>query len=252
MHPILFSIGPLEIRVYGVLTAFAFLTAITLASMLAKKRGFHPDVILDLGLVVIMSTVVGARLLYVIVWWKYFGEHPLDIFKVWEGGLVFYGGLIGSVIGGALWIRHKKIPFLEIADICMPFVSLAHAIGRIGCYYNACCYGRENEHYGVIFPAIGDNIKHMPTQLYESVLNFLNFVVLILIFKNKNRKTGDVLFMYSLNYGVIRFIIELFRGDPERGTVMLLSTSSFISLFMIVIGIAGLIYLRVKKQKTSL
>lgn len=249
MHPILFSIGSLEIRVYGVLTALAFLTAIYLASALAKKRGFNPDIIFDLGLVVILTSIIGARLLYVMVWWKYFAAHPVEIFKVWEGGLVFYGGVIGGFFGGMAWIRHKKLPVLELADISMPFVALAHAIGRIGCWFNACCYGAVNEQCGVIFPALGDNLKHYPTQLYESALNFLNFLVLILFFKNTKRKNGDVLFLYCFNYGVIRMVVEIFRGDPERGTVMFMSTSQFISAFLIVIGIAGFVYLRVKKDK---
>ena len=251
MHPILFNLGPLEIRVYGVLTALAFLTAIYLASMLAKKRGYGPDVILDLGLVVIISSVIGARSLYVMVWWKYFAAHPVEIFKVWEGGLVFYGGLIGSFIGGILWVKHKKLPVLDIADMCVPFVALAHAIGRIGCYFNGCCYGAVTEHWGVIFPAIGDNLKHYPTQIYESILNFLNFVVLILFFRNRKRMQGDVLFLYALNYGVIRMIIEIFRGDPERGTVLFMSVSQFISVFIIAIGVGGLVYTRMRKKKAA-
>ena len=95
MHPILFTIGTLEIRVYGVLTAIAFMTGIYLSSILAKKRSINPDIILDLGLVIIICSIIGARALYVIVWWKYFAVHLAEIFKVWEGGLVFYGGLIG-------------------------------------------------------------------------------------------------------------------------------------------------------------
>lgn len=249
MHPILFNIGTLQIRVYGVLTALAFLTGIYLSSMLAKKRGFNPDVMLDMGLVAIVTAVIGARTLYVLVWWKYFAANPVEIFKVWEGGLVFYGGLIGGFIGCLAWVKYKKLPVWEIADISVPFIALAHAIGRIGCYYNACCYGAVNEKYGVIFPAIGDNLKHLPTQLYESALNFLNFIILLLFFRNRKRRTGDVLFMYSFNYGVIRLIMELFRGDPERGTVLGFSTSTLISLFLIVIGIAGFMYLRFKKQK---
>ena len=248
MHPILFNIGPLEIRAYGVLTALAFLTAIYMASMLAKKRGMNPDIIFDMGLVVIMTSIVGARLLYVIVWWKYFGAHPVEIFKIWEGGLVFYGGAIAGFFGGLAWVKYKKLPALQIADICLPFVALAHAIGRIGCWFNACCYGAVNEQFGVIFPALGDNLKHYPTQLYESAMNFLNFVVLILFFRNKKRKDGDVLFMYCFNYGIIRMVVEIFRGDPERGTVMFMSTSQFISAFLIATGIVGFIYLRVRKK----
>ncbi len=248
MHPILFSLGSFKITVYGFMTAVAFLTGIYLSSMAAKKKGIDPDTILDLGLVIIISAVIGARLLYVMVWWNYYSKNFVDIFKVWEGGLVFYGGFIGALGGSIWWILKKKLPFLKLGDIFMPFLALSHAIGRIGCYYNACCYGAVNDKCGVIFPALNDNLRHLPTQLYESVLNFLNFVVLIMFFSNKKRKEGDVFFLYFLNYGIIRFVIELFRGDPERGAILGMSTSSFISLFLIVTGVVGIVYLRVKNK----
>jgi phosphatidylglycerol---prolipoprotein diacylglyceryl transferase len=251
MHPILFSIGTFELRVYGLLTAIAFLTAIYFASILAKKKGYNPDVVFDVGLVIIICSVVGARALYVAVWWKYYAANWLDIFKVWEGGLVFYGGLICAVTGGIIWLKIKKIPVLPMADILIPFLALAHAIGRIGCYFNGCCYGAVNEHYGVIFPAIGDNLRHLPTQLYESALNFLNFVLLLLFFRNTKRKSGDVFFVYLINYGVIRIIMELFRGDPERGKILFMSTSTFISLFLLAAGIGGLLYSRFSGKRKS-
>ena len=244
MHQVLFNIGSLEIRVYGVMTAIAFLAGIYLSSMLAKKKGINPDFILDLGLVAIACSVIGARALYVAVWWKYYALHPVEIFKVWEGGLVFYGGLLGAVLGGMVWVKFKKMSILKTGDIIMPFLSLAHAIGRIGCYYNACCYGAVNAKYGVIFPALGDNLPHLPTQLYESALNFLNFIILILFFRNSKRKDGAVFFLYFFNYGVIRIIIEMFRGDPERGFFFGLSTSTLISVLMILTGLAGILFLK--------
>jgi phosphatidylglycerol:prolipoprotein diacylglycerol transferase len=247
MHPILFNLGGLEVRVYGLLVALSFLTGIYFSSITAKKNGIDPDTILDLGLVIIISAVIGARALYVIVWWSYYSQHIADIFKVWEGGLVFYGGFIGALLGAIGWIWHKKMGILKLGDIVMPYLALSHAIGRIGCFYNGCCYGAVNEKYGVIFPAINDNLRHLPTQLYESVLNFLNFVFLALLFRNGKRKEGDVFYMYFLNYGIIRFCLEIFRGDPERGFFFGLSTSMIISIVLVVTGIGGLISVRVIK-----
>ena len=248
MHPVLFSVFGLEIKTYGVLIALAFLTGIYGASALAGKQGIKKDAILDLGLVLIVCGLVGARLLYVIIWWKYYAKAPLDILKIWQGGLVFYGGFIMAVIGGILWMKKNSLPFFRVSDILVPFLALAHSIARIGCFCAGCCYGRADPH-GIIFKAIGDNIPHLPTQIYESAANFLNFAVLILFYRYPKRKDGDVLYLYLLNYGVIRTIIEIFRADPERGTILSLSTSTFISMFLIAAGAAGLVYNRMKNGK---
>jgi phosphatidylglycerol:prolipoprotein diacylglycerol transferase len=178
-------------------------------------------------------------------------KNPLDILKVWEGGLVYYGGFILSVIGAMWWLAKKKLSFLKITDILVPFLALSHAIARIGCFFSGCCYGRPDIH-GVIFPNLGDNTARFPVQLYESAANFVNFLVLILFYKYAKRKQGDVFFLYLLNYGVIRSIMEVFfRGDPERGTVFFFSTSAFISLFLIVSGAAGLIYNRLARPSAE-
>jgi phosphatidylglycerol:prolipoprotein diacylglycerol transferase len=248
MHPVLFSLFGFEIKTYGVLVAVAFLTGIYLASILAEKEGVKKDDMLDLGLVIIICALLGARLLYVGIWWKYYLKNPLDILKVWEGGLVYYGGFILSVIGTFFWLARKKLSFLKITDILVPFLALSHAIARIGCYFSGCCYGRQDPH-GVIFPNIGDNLPHLPVQLYESAANFLNFVFLLLFFRLAKRKEGDVFYLYLFNYGIIRIIMEMFRGDPERGTILFLSTSTFISLVLLVSGAAGLIYNRLANGK---
>lgn len=247
MHPVLFNIGGFEIRAYGVLIALAFFTAIYCAAALAKKKGFKEDDILDIGLVAIVFAVIGARLLYVMVWWEYYMKNPVDIVKVWEGGLVYLGGFIGAFAGGAWWIKRKKLPFLKLADIVVIFLPLGHAIGRIGCFLNGCCYGKTSESCGIVFPAIGDGLPHIPTQLYESAANFLNFIFLISYYRFVRKKPdGEAAFLYFITYGIIRFILEFFRGDPERGRVLCMSTSMFISVIMILTGVSGIIYLRKK------
>jgi len=251
MHPIIFNLGPLEIRTYGVLVAIAFLVAIYFAANLAEKNGIKKDIIYDLGFVIIISSVIGARLLYVFVWYKYFLNNFLEIFMVWKGGLVFYGGLIGAVIGGAIFIKKNNLSVLKIGDISMPFVALAHSIGRIGCFYNGCCYGRVDEKCGIVFPAIGDDKPHLPTQLYESIFNFLNFLILIFLYKKFKKIQGLVFYMYFFNYAIIRIIIELFRGDEERGKILYFSTSTFISFLMLLLAISGFIYIWTKNKENG-
>jgi len=249
MYPELITIGAFSLGSYGVLIALAFIAGIMLASKLSIKEGYGKDDILDLGLVAIFTSVIGARALYVIVWWEYFAKEPARIFKVWEGGLVFYGGLIGAVIGTAVWLKIKKKPVLKTGDICMPFVALAHAIGRIGCFLNGCCYGRVSEKYGLVFPGVGDNVPHLPVQIYESVLNFINFIFLIVFYRFFKKRDGEVFFLYFINYAVIRVIMEFFRGDAERGMFAGLSTSTFISIVVIIFGAAGIIFIRLKNGK---
>jgi phosphatidylglycerol:prolipoprotein diacylglycerol transferase len=249
MHPVLCDIGGFPIKVYGIIVATAFLTAIYLASVLAGKEGFKKDVITDLGIVSIIGAVIGSRLVYVAVWWQYFAHHIAEIFMLWQGGLVFYGGFIGAVLGCWWWINKHKLPFFRLGDICAPFIALAHSIGRIGCFFNGCCYGFVDTKHGIVFPGAGDNLPHFPIQLVESALNFMNFIVLMLVYKNKGKADGRVFSLYFLNYGVIRFTLEFFRGDTERGTILFISTSQFISIFMVAAGIAGLIYTW-KKEKS--
>lgn len=251
MHPVIFNLGPLEIRTYGVLIAIGFLVAIYSAAYLAEKNGIKKEIIYDLGFVIIISSVIGARLLYVFVWYKYYLNNFLEIFMVWKGGLVFYGGLIGAVIGGTIFIKKNKFSVLKIGDICMPFVALAHSIGRIGCFYNGCCYGRVDEKCGIIFPVIGDNKPHLPTQIYESILNFINFLVLILIYKKLKKIQGLVFYLYFFNYAIIRIIIELFRGDEERGKILIFSTSTFVSIIMLFLAISGFIYIWMQNKSNG-
>ncbi len=247
MHPVLFDIGGFEIRYYGVLVALGFFTAIYCAAALAKKKGFKEDDMLDIGLVAIIFAIVGARLLYVAVWWEHYIKNPLDIIKVWEGGLVYLGGFIGAFSGSLWWIKRKKLPFFKFADIGIIFIPLGHAIGRIGCFLNGCCYGRVNESCGVVFPAIGDGLPRIPTQLYESAANFLIFIFLISYYKFVRKKPdGETAAFYFIAYGIIRFVLEFFRGDPERGRILFMSTSMFISVIMILTGVSGVIYLRKK------
>jgi len=251
MHPILIEFAGLKITAYGLIVGTAFLSSIYLASEFAKIQGIKSDVIFDLGFIVIIWGIIGARILYVLIWYKEYIKNPVDILKVWEGGLVFYGGFIAAFLGGTWWIIKKKINFFFLADIIAPFIAFGHSIARIGCFYAGCCYGRESDcdgiFCGVVFPALKDNIPRYPTQLYESFANFLNFLILIMFFKKFKSKNGDVIFLYFLNYGIIRIIIEFFRGDPERGKILLFSTSTFISFFMILIGLSWFLYFRNKK-----
>ncbi len=244
MHPVLLNIGGFELRSYGVAVALAFLVGIISAAKLAKREKLNEETVYDIGVAAIISSIIGARILYVIVNFDFFSKNPVSVFKVWEGGLVFYGGLAGAITGTWIYLRIKKISFFDYADIFAPLIALGHAIGRVGCFLNGCCYGAVDHKYGIIMPGAGDGLPHLPVQLYESGLNFINFIFLFFWYLKLRKKRGEVMFVYMISYSVIRFFMEFFRGDEERGFIMSLSTSTAISIVLFLAGITGFILLR--------
>jgi len=250
MHPELFKLGPLTVYSYGLFVALGFLAGSFVASYRAKKTGISPEKVMDLNIYTFIAGILGARLFYILTEFKYYLQHPGEILKIWEGGLVFYGGLLLGLLFFFWYIKKQKLDALSVADIIIPGVALGQAIGRLGCFMRGCCYGKEVETWGIVFPDIGDKIPHIPTQLYESGAVLLIFCFLM---KKKAKYKGEILVLYLFLYAGIRFFIEFFRGD-ERGPVFLntFSVSQVISLGIILLAV----YLRRKyggrgKTKTN-
>lgn len=242
MYPILFKIGPLTIHTYGVMLAAAFFLALALAVKQARKEGIAPERIVDLGLYLLVAAIVGSRLLFVLTDLQYYIENPLKIFMIWEGGLVFYGGLILGIPVGIYYIKRQKLPLWKVGDIIAPSVSIAQAVGRLGCFSAGCCYGKPTTLlWGVTFRDPDSlarlNIPLHPTQLYESLGTFLIFLFLILMRKKKSFD-GQLFWLYVLSYSVLRFSIEFFRGDEIRGMFFEgpLSTSQAIGIPLAIIS----------------
>ena len=151
MHPILFeipkidlgawTIGPIPIRLYGLMIGIGFLINLWLASRQAKKEGISPDRILDMGVYLLLAAIIGSRLFYVLVNIGEFQRNWMDVFAIWKGGLVFYGGLIGAVGAGVWYVRKHDLPVWKTADILAPYIALGHVFGRFGCFFAGCCYG---------------------------------------------------------------------------------------------------------------
>jgi phosphatidylglycerol:prolipoprotein diacylglycerol transferase len=219
--PILFKIGPLTIRTYGLLLAVGFALAVSLAMRRARRRGMNPETILDLCFYLILAGIVGSRLLYVIQFPSWYLSNPLRILMIWEGGLVFYGGLIAALVVGALYVNRRRIDFLETADVLAPAISLGQAIGRLGCFAAGCCFGLpwEGGWCAVTF-ANPDSLAPLhiplhPVQLYQSAADF-GVLALLLLADRHRRFKGQTLLTYFLVSPAARFVIEFFRGD-ERG-----------------------------------
>jgi phosphatidylglycerol---prolipoprotein diacylglyceryl transferase len=215
VYPVLFSSQFLKIHSYGLLVAIGVLCALCLVRWSARKQGLNPDLAVDLSLFIIFFGFVGARLFYVGLYWDYFVEEPFEILKIWKGGIVYYGGMIGGLAGFAvghrLLLKSTGTSFLEALDLVVPAIALAQGFGRVGCFLNGCCFGSESDlPWAVQFP-FATHLVH-PVQLYESIFCFLLTVHLVKLSRRRH-SAGAVAFSFFSWYAVGRFIIELVRGD---------------------------------------
>lgn len=224
MYPILLKIGPINIFTYGSLLCLAFLAALWVAGREAGRAGLPPSRIWDLGLYLLVAAVVGARALEVLLNLHRYLENPLDIFKVWDGGLAFQGGLLLAFLTALTYIRRHDLPIWSTLDILALGIPLGQSIGRIGCFMAGCCYGRPTDlPWGVTFThpeSLGPlGVKVHPTQLYEFLL-VLGVFAFLYYLRTRKRFDGQLLGVYFLLAGLVRFGVEFFRGDP-RGPALL-------------------------------
>jgi phosphatidylglycerol:prolipoprotein diacylglycerol transferase len=236
MHPLLFKIGSVPIHSYGVMIALGFLVAVFVGTTLAKKSKLDVERVLDLGFWTFLVGFLGARLYYVLTQFEFFSNHPEAIFRVWEGGLVFYGGPLACLPFCYWYMKKYKMPGWKVADVFIPCLTVAHAFGRLGCLAAGCCYGKPTgTDFGLIF--FSDQVEpHLhgirlhPTQIYESTVLFTLFFGLLWVFKIK-KFDGQVALTYFIAYPIIRSVIEIFRGDQVRGFVIenLISWGQFTS-----------------------
>ena len=237
MYPILIEFGFFKIFTYGLLVATGFLVAILLASSRAEKEGLDSQKVLDLCFYVMVSALLGARLLYVIVEYRYFLDSPLEIFKFWKGGLVFYGGLILGVLISLWYLKRNQMPMWKTADLLAPSIALGQLIGRWGCFFAGCCYGKKTDvAWGITFTDPRSlaplEISLHPTQVYLSLNAVFIFIFLMWLSKRKVFD-GQILWSYGILYSIGRFLIEYFRGDDRGFPVeQVLSTSQFVGVFI--------------------
>ncbi|MEW6457349.1 MAG: prolipoprotein diacylglyceryl transferase [Acidobacteriota bacterium] len=236
MHPVLIKIGSLEIHTYGFLLAIGFLLGIWILSYNAKKFGLSSKKMVDFVFYVLIISLVGAKLFLFLSEFQFYITNPKEILNLLRAGGHFYGGLIFGILFSVWHLRKNNLPVLKTGDIVVPSLALGHAFGRLGCLSAGCCYGRpSNLFLSIIFsdPLASQNtgvplgIPLYPTQLIEAIFNFLNFGFLFFLLK-KRKYDGQVFFFYIINYSVARFVLEYFRGDPDRG-YLITGTSAFTS-----------------------
>ena len=248
MHPILLDFGSIKLYTYGLFLALGFMAAVWFSKRNAKFYNTADQVISDLFLVILLSAICGARFLYVLINFDFFRNNPLEIFKIWNGGLVFFGGFIAAVGACLILLKFKKLPIAKTADIIAPGIALGHSIGRFGCLFAGCCYGRTCDLPFAIKFTNPDglaplNVYLHPTQIYMVISNFLLFLILMWLQKRK-KFHGMVFLVYIMLYSAFRSGIEFFRGD-FRGDFFFecLSMSQGIGLVVSFIALVMLIKL---------
>jgi len=265
MHPILIRIGVLTIHTYGFFMAIGVAAALIFIYYQGKKRGFNPDKLLDAAFWILLISLLGAKLILFLGHISYYLENPTELLSLARSGGVFQGGLTFGVIFAIFYFRKKKMPLWPIADLVGPAIALGHGFGRLGCFSASCCYGREcslpwavvfRNEYAHELTGIPLNTPLHPVQLYEAALNFLNFFLLFLILKRK-KFSGQVFSFYVINYSIIRFFTEYFRGDHAEDTFLVRGQSAFSSLSLpqlyclIALAFGLVLYFVLKKRKSD-
>lgn len=252
MFPELFKIPGTEIIIhtYGFLLAIAFILALWMTARLAARDGLPKNRVYDLGLYILLSALVGAKVVMLITEWNEPGGGWKRVFSLdlLSSGGVFYGGLLFALVTSVVLMRLYKLPWRKTADAFAPGIAVGHAIGRMGCFSAGCCWGKPTDSWiGVRFTERASELTGVPidsalipTQLIEAVVNLLIFAFLLWLTKRR-RFEGQVIFAYLMIYAVARFTIEFWRADP-RGEVFGLSTSQLISIIMFPLALLLMIY----------
>jgi phosphatidylglycerol:prolipoprotein diacylglycerol transferase len=251
VRPILIQIGELAVPAYGIMLVVSFLVAILFVRRAAKRFNIPPVVIENLAFYVMLGVIIGGRLLYVMFHWHQYEHDLFGILRIWEGGMMFYGGLLGGLVGGLLYLKKENIPVLTISDVIAPAIALGEFFTRIGCFLNGCCFGTPSSlPWAVKFPeecvaggsAVADFTLH-PTQIYASLFGLALFFFLWQRLYKKHQ-TGEVFALYLIFSGIFRFSIDFIRYYEDSSNFLI---NQIIAVALVIIGFA--IFVRSSKKK---
>jgi len=260
IDPIIFQVGPLQVRWYGLMYVLGFTATLLLVKHQIKKISFRElDVHFEnLNLVLIISLVLGGRLGYVFFYnLPYYLKHPLEILATWQGGMSFHGGMLGLTIGAVVFCRKKGLDFWRVADIYTVTIPIGLGLGRIGNFINGELYGRITDvSWGMVFPGGGPYPRH-PSQLYEAFLEGAVLFCILWVLKEKQNPpaswpSGSMMALCIILYGIFRIIVEFFREpDAHLGFIAAgMTMGQLLSSLMIVAGVS--LFLVRKKQTARL
>ena len=250
MFPDLFSIGPFTLHTYGLFVATGFFVGLMVTVKLGKSEGIKPQQTMDMGFLIILAAIVGSRILYILINISYYIERPLDMLKIWQGGLVFSGGVICVILTVIWYTRKQNLSFWGIADLWAPAMAIGQGIGRIGCFMAGCCYGKPTgSKWGVVFTDPHSlaplNIPLHPTQLYSSAYGFIIFIILLLLY-SRRKFEGQIFLWLLVLHSTARLFVERFRAD-DRG-LLLGGDMSVTQLITLLILIASIVTLFIFKR----
>ena len=237
----LFSIGPLHVYFFGLMIVISIISAVCFADWQAKRRGIKDDVMFNVAIIGVISGIVGARLFYIIFYNpSFYFSHPMEIFKITEGGLSIHGGLFVAIVSGYIYSLRVKISFFKLADIAVVAMALAQGIGRVGCDV----FGKVMTNVMPWGINVGGNILH-PAQVYEFILDYILFIILWRK-SEKQKYEGELFVIYIIGFPIIRGIVEFFRINPVIWGPF--SISHVLSLLFIIVGIMIHVYLKSNKK----
>lgn len=275
--PIPFLQKVIPVYSYGFMLMIAFLVAISIARWRARKEGIDPNKISDLAIYIVCAAILGARIFFVVQFFDNYKDNLLGVFKIYEGGLVYYGGLFAGTITGFLFIKKHRLPLLKTIDAVIPSGAIGLGLGRIGCFLNGCCFGKVAHHipWAVQFPRTMDKagmidgspaflhqydlgLLHLsdahslpvhPTQLYSFLSDLALFFILI-AFLRYRRRDGEVFLLFGIIYPIIRFCMELLRDDTPL-FFNSFTIAQIISMIMFAVSLTLFIILRLKTVKNG-
>jgi len=251
MRPVLIQIGDIAIPSYGIMLVVSFLFAIIFVKRAAKKADISPIIIENLAFYLMLGVIIGGRILYVMFHWAQYENDILDIIRIWEGGMMFFGGFIGGFLAGMIYLNKQKISVFEIADIVAPAIALGLFFTRIGCFLNGCCFGTPSTlPWAIKFPAycvagaspVGDQTLH-PTQIYTSLFGLALFFFLNNKL-NKKHGRGEIFSFYLMFHGAFRFGVDFIRYSENNANFWI---NQIIALALIIVG--AIIYIRSSQKK---
>jgi phosphatidylglycerol:prolipoprotein diacylglycerol transferase len=251
VHKIAFVIGPVVVTWYGIFVASGFLAGLWTASRRALRAQIQAETIIDLGPWLLLGAIAGARAWFVVSYWdeEFAGRPIYEIFMVQNGGIVYYGGLVGASLACIIFAWIKKLPLWRLADVLAPSVALGSFFGRWGCLMNGCCYGSPTTMpWGIQFPKGHESYPHYihPTQIYDSMLNLALYGFLAWLYRRR-KFDGQIFGLYLVCYAALRSFVELYRGDYTFQHYWKGMTPA--QMVSIGIALAGLLLLGIQSRK---
>ena len=261
MQPILFEVLGFRVHAYGLMMALGCASALAVSVWRARREGMDADAVYEMAVWLFLGGVVGARALFAVVHPEAI-RTPLDILRVWEGGGVFYGCILGGLAGTLIYYRRHPFPFLKMADVVAPALAIGACFGRIGCHLNGCCHGTitkaawgirfpygshawvEHADRGLISPDAPWSLPVIPTQLYAAAAGLVLFVGLML-YHSRRRRPGQVMAALMIAYPITRWPVEVMRAD-DHGVFAGVTVSMLVSLQLCGAGVA--LWLRLRRD----